>query len=141
MWVKIQECQNAKLWKLRNTTIKDELFKSGSKNVKKNQNQNEKLKKAVKYTLGALAGVGVAALIGYGIINKSQGKKVVDKAKDAASEAVNKGKDKINPSSQEKGKEVLFKVLAVNLFFSLTASLSKLLYKAFELFIILHPDL
>lgn len=82
------------------------------KNVKKNQNQNEKLKKAVKYTLGALAGVGVAALIGYGIINKSQGKKVVDKAKDAASEAVNKGKDKINPSSQEKGKEVLFKVLA-----------------------------
>lgn len=82
------------------------------KNVKKNQNQNEKLKKAVTYTLGALAGVGVAALIGYGIINKSQGKKVVDKAKDAASEAVNKGKDKINPSSQEKGKEVLFKVLA-----------------------------
>lgn len=82
------------------------------KNVKKNQNQNEKLKKAVTYTLGALAGVGVAALIGYGIINKSQGKKVVDKAKDAASEAVNKGKDKINPSSQGKGKEVLFKVLA-----------------------------
>lgn len=82
------------------------------KNVKKNQNQNEKLKKAVTYTIGTLAGVGVAALIGYGIINKSQGKKVVDKAKDAASEAVNKGKDKINPSSQEKGKEVLFKVLA-----------------------------
>ena len=78
----------------------------------KKEEKNEKLKKAVTYTLGALAGVGAAALIGYGIINKSQGKKVVDKAKDAASEVAKKGKDKINPSSPKKGKEVLFKVLA-----------------------------
>ena len=82
------------------------------KNVKKNQNQNEKLKKAVTYTIGTLAGVALATLVGYGMVHKGSVKKVVDKAKDAASEAVNKGKDKINPSSQEKGKEVLFKVLA-----------------------------
>ena len=79
----------------------------------KKREKEEKIKKAVTYTLGTLAGVSVAALVGYGIINKnSQGKKIVDKAKDAASEVVNKGKDKINPSSQKKGREVLFKVLA-----------------------------
>ncbi len=78
----------------------------------KKREKEEKIKKAVTYTLGTLAGVSVAALVGYGIINKnSQGKKIVDKAKDAASEVVNKGKDKINPSSQKKGREVLFKVL------------------------------
>ena len=77
------------------------------KNVEKNENKNEKLKKAVTYTLGTLAGVSLASLVAYGIINKGQSKKVVDKAKENVQKAASKS---VKPVVSDDRKKI-FKVL------------------------------
>ncbi len=81
------------------------------KDFKKNENQNEKLKKAVTYTLGTLAGVSVASLVAYGIINKGQGKKAAEKAKDSVQEVVAKGVNKVKDNVKKNQTQTIQKLL------------------------------
>ena len=80
------------------------------KNVKKNQNQNEKLKKAVTYTIGTLAGVALATLVGYGMVHKGSVKKVVDGAKKNAQKVADTSKTIKNHPEMDKMFKCLDKI-------------------------------
>ncbi len=80
-------------------------------NKKENENKNEQLQKTVACTIGTLAGVGLASLIGYGIIKtgfKNPVNKTTEKIKQSAQKNIEKSKKVVEKKTQN----ILFKTLA-----------------------------
>ncbi len=79
-------------------------------NKKENENKNEQLQKTVACTIGTLAGVGLASLIGYGIIKtgfKNPVNKTTEKIKQSAQKNIEKSKKVVEKKTQN----ILFKTL------------------------------
>ena len=74
---------------------------------KKKDDKQEKIQKAVTYTLGALAGVGVAALMGYAVVHKGSVKKVVGGAEKNAQKVAKSPKNMISPDKTNRN--IVFK--------------------------------
>ena len=77
---------------------------------KKKDDKQEKIQKAITYTIGTLAGVGFAALMGYTMVHKGSVKKVVDGAKKNAQKVAEKSKT-ISPANKT-NRNIVFKTLA-----------------------------
>ena len=77
---------------------------------KKKDDKQEKIQKAITYTIGTLAGVGFAALMGYTMVHKGSVKKVVGGVGKNAQKVAEKSKT-ISPADKT-NRNIVFKTLA-----------------------------